>query len=109
MNTAMDSTRRRPWTAVISAPAQGSGPRWSTRNPSEPLGLEQCHAQVDEHGDGQHEKETLDGGHIRSSPRIRASMAATKTMIPAITSKSAMPKRMAREPVTARWTTGLAG
>jgi len=40
--------------------------------------------------DGQDEGNPLDDGHIRSRPRIKASIATAKTTIPATASKSPM-------------------
>ena len=36
------------------------------------LGLEQCHAQIAEHGDREDKQDQIGGGHTRSKPRISA-------------------------------------
>jgi hypothetical protein len=46
---------------------------------------------LNKHGYGKCQKHAFCDTHIRSSPRIRPSMASAKTTIPAITRKSPMP------------------
>src|ERR1019366_9902404 len=65
----------------------GDGPEVAQ---SEPLRLEQGHAEVDEHGDGDGQEDPLDHGHTRSSPRISPSIATVNAMTPSTTRKSAI-------------------
>ena len=56
---------------------------------SEPLGLEHGDTEVDEHHDGDGEKETLDDGHTRSMHQTYPRNTAMKAMKLTIARKSA--------------------
>src|SRR5277367_4302696 len=67
---------------------------------SELLGLEHGDAQVEEHHDGQRQKDPLGPGHTRSSAQMSPSIATTKPTMPSTARKSAMDPcwRRVREP-----------
>jgi hypothetical protein len=65
---------------------------------SEFFGLEHGEAQVEEHHDGDTEKDALGPGHTRSSAQIRPSITTTKAMMPSTERKSAMDRVSPRTP-----------
>ena len=57
---------------------------------SEFFGLEHGEAQVEEHHDGDTEKDALGPGHTRSRAQMRPSITRVKPTMPSATRKSAM-------------------